>query len=200
MYSLVISTAIFPIYYEAVTKSNEGVVSFLGTEWYNTTLYSYALGFSFLIVALMSPILSAIADSMGNKKRFMQFFCLLGSVSVMMLYNFTGKENLWIGIVFTILASVGFWGSIVFYNSFLPEVAHPEQQDRVSARGFMLGYFGSVLLLLFNLSMQMKPEWYGITDTSLPARISFLSVGIWWLVFAQYTFSKLPNNVYQKKT
>ena len=197
VYSLVIGTAVFPIYYESITGTDDGIVEFLGTEWYNTTVYSYALGFSFLIVALLSPILSAIADYTGNKKRFMQFFCALGSISVMMLYFFTGKENIWIGIVFTIMASIGFWSSIVFYNAYLPEVAHPEQQDRVSAKGFSLGYIGSVLLLAFNLSMVMKPELYGITDPTLPARISFLTVGIWWFGFAQITFSRLPNDPFK---
>ena len=133
-YALVISTAIFPIYYESVTAENEGLVSFLGTQFHNITLYTYALSFSFLVIAFLSPILSGIADYMGNKKRFMQFFCYLGSISVMSLYFFTGIENLWIGIVFTILASIGFWGSLVFYNAYLPEVAFPVQQDRVSAK------------------------------------------------------------------
>ena len=199
VYSLVIGTAVFPIYYESVTGSEGGIVRFLGTDWYNTTVYSYALGFSFLIITFLSPILSAIADYTGNKKRFMQFFCFLGSFSVMGLYFFTGKENIWIGITFTILASVGFWGSIVFYNAYLPEVAEPKDHDRVSAKGFMLGYIGSVLLLVFNLSMVMKPELYGITDSTLPARISFLTVGIWWLGFAQITFRRLPNNPFKRK-
>jgi UMF1 family MFS transporter len=199
VYSLVIGTAIFPIYYESVTAANGGIVSFLGTEWYNTTLYSYALGLSFLIVATLSPILSAIADYTGNKKRFMQFFCFLGSISVAFLFFFTDKESIWIGIVFTILASIGFWGSIVFYNAYLPEVAEPKDHDSVSAKGFIMGYIGSVILLTFNLTMVMKPGWYGITDPSYPARISFLMVAVWWFSFAQYTFSKLPNNPYKRK-
>jgi UMF1 family MFS transporter len=198
-YSLVIATAVFPIYYESITSENDGIVNFLGTTFHNSTLLSYSLSFSFLIVAMLSPILSGIADYTGNKKRFMQFFCYLGSLSVMSLFFFTGKENLWIGIVFTILASIGFWGSIVFYNSYLPEIAQPEQHDSVSAKGFMYGYTGSVLLLAFNLVMVMKPELFGIEDPKLPARISFLMVGIWWMGFAQVTFYHLPNNVYHKK-
>jgi UMF1 family MFS transporter len=199
VYSLVIATAVFPIYYETVTSSNNGVVQFLGNEFNNSSLLSYSLSFSFLIVAFLSPILSGIADYSGNKKRFMQFFCYLGSLSVMSLYFFTGQDTLWIGILGTILASIGFWGSIVFYNSYLPEIAFPEQHDRVSAKGFMYGYAGSLILLAFNLTMVMMPEWYGITDASLPARISFLSVGIWWIGFAQVTFHYLPNNVFHKK-
>lgn len=199
VYSLVISTAVFPIYYESVTNTNGGIVNFLGASLPNSSLLSYCLSFSFLIVALLSPILSGIADYSGNKKAFMKFFCYLGSFSVLSLFFFKGVDTLWIGILATILASIGFWGSIVFYNSYLPEIAFPEQHDRVSAKGFMLGYIGSVLLLSFNLTMVMKPEWYGITDPTLPARISFLSVGIWWMGFAQITFHYLPSNVYNKK-
>lgn len=199
VYSLVIATAVFPIYYESITSDNGGMVTFLGTEFHNSTLLSYSLSFSFMIVAFMSPILSGIADYTGNKKRFLQFFCYLGSLSVMSLFFFTGIETLWIGIVFTILASIGFWGSIVFYNSYLPEIAEPEDHDRVSAKGFMFGYTGSVLLLAFNLVMVMKPELFGISDPTLPARISFLMVGLWWMGFAQVTFYHLPNNVFHKK-
>ena len=200
VYSLVISSAIFPIYYETLTVTETtDQVYFLGTSFNNTTLYTYALSVSFLIVAFMSPVLSGIADYTGRKKLFMQFFCYLGSFSVIGLYFFTGIENLWIGILFSILASIGFWGSLVFYNAYLPEVAFPEQQDKVSALGFSYGYIGSVILLIFNLTMLNNPEWYGITDPTLPARISFVSVGLWWMGFAQITFARLPSNVFHRK-
>ena len=202
VYSLVISTAVFPIYYSSITESFdnvEGDIQFLGTSWNPTTLYDYTLAFSFLIVAFISPILSGIADYTGNKLKFIKFFCLLGSLSVMALFFFKGEETLWVAIVFTITASIGFWGSIVFYNAYLPEVAYPEQQDNVSAKGFMLGYAGSILLLIFSLIMVQKPEWFGITDATLAPRITFLIVGVWWLGFAQITYRKLPNNVYSHK-
>lgn len=200
VYSLVISSAVFPIYYETLTVTETtDQVYFLGTSFNNTTLYTYALSVSFLIVAFMSPVLSGIADYTGRKKLFMQFFCYLGSFSVMGLYFFTGIENLGLGILLSILASIGFWGSLVFYNAYLPEVAFPEQQDKVSALGFTYGYIGSVLLLVFNLMMLNNPEWFGITDPTLPARISFVSVGLWWMGFAQFTFAKLPSNVYHRK-
>ncbi len=199
VYPLVISTAVFPIYYDSVTKTDSGLVTFLGMQFDNTALYSYSLSFSFLLVALISPFLSGIADYVGNKKSYMKFFCYLGSFSVMALFFFEGVETLWIGIIFMILASIGFWGSMVFYNAYLPEIAYNDEQDSVSAKGFIFGYAGSVLLLIFNLSMVMKPEWYGITDSSLAPRISFLLVGIWWMGFAQYTFKYLPFNVYNKK-
>ena len=197
VYSLVISTAVFPLYYSAVTDGK--VVSFLGMEWdHPDSLYSYALSFSFLVVAFISPILSGIADYTGSKKKFMKFFCWLGGLSVASLYFFDGIDTVWIGIVFTILASIGFWASLVFYNAYLPEVAHPEQQDRASAKGFMYGYTGSVILLIINLIMIQKPGWFGI-DASMASRISFLLVGAWWIGFAQITFKRLPDDIYNKK-
>lgn len=199
VYSLVISTAVFPIYYETVTETGSGLVSFMGFEINNTSLYTYALSLSFLIVAFISPLLSGIADYVGNKKTYMKFFCYFGSLSVMSLFFFKGVETLWIGILFSMLASIGFWGSLVFYNAYLPEVAYSDQQDEASALGFIYGYIGSVILLIFNLSMVMKPEWYGISDPSLAPRISFLTVGIWWMGFAQVTFSRLPYNLHNRK-
>lgn len=201
-YSLVISTAIFPIYYSSLTESFtsvEGKINFLGTQWTPTTLYDYTLALSFLLVAFMSPILSGIADYTGSKLKFLKFFCFLGAISVMSLYFFEGEKTLWVGLVFTVFASIGFWGSIVFYNSFLPEIAHPHQQDNVSAKGFIFGYSGSVLLLLFSLVMVNKPEIFGLSNAAEASRLTFLLVGIWWLGFAQITYSYLPNNVYNRK-
>jgi len=202
VYPLVISTAVFPIYYSSITSTfanDAGDVSFLGIMWNPTSLYDYTLSLSFLIVAFCSPVLSAIADYMGNKLKFMKFFCLLGSLSVMCLFFFTGIETLWVALTFTILASIGFWGSMVFYNAYLPEVAFPEQQDEVSAKGFIYGYSGSVLLLVFSLVMVQKPEWFGIIDPALAPRITFLLVGAWWLGFAQITYKRLPNNIFNHK-
>lgn len=197
VYSLVISTAVFPLYYSGVTEGK--IVSFLGMDWeHPDSLYSYALSFSFLVVAFISPILSGIADYTGSKKKFMKFFCTLGALSVMSLYFFDGIDTVWIGILFTVLASIGFWASLVFYNAYLPEVAHPEQQDRASAKGFVYGYIGSVILLLINLAMIMFPETLGIS-AGMASRISFVMVGLWWLGFAQVTFKRLPGNVYNKK-
>ena len=197
VYSLVISTAVFPLYYSAVTDGK--VVSFLGMEWdHPDSLYSYALSFSFLVVAFISPILSGIADYTGSKKKFMKFFCWMGGLSVASLYFFDGIDTVWIGIVFTILASIGFWASLVFYNAYLPEVAHPEQQDRASAKGFIYGYAGSVILLIINLIMIQMPDLFGIT-TAMASRISFVLVGAWWIGFAQITFKRLPDDIYNKQ-
>ncbi|WP_111709348.1 MFS transporter [Lutibacter citreus] len=202
VYSLVISTAVFPIYYSSLTESFANIddkISFLGTQWNPTTLYNYTLAFSFLVVAFISPILSGIADYIGNKLKFLKMFCLLGSLSVMCLFFFKGESTLWVGILFTILASIGFWGSIVFYNAYLPEVAHPKDQDKVSAKGFMLGYTGSIILLIISLLMINFPSFFGLESAAMASRITFLIVGVWWFGFAQITYRYLPNNVYDKK-
>ena len=202
VYNLVISSAIFPIYYGALFKI-KGIthVNFLGFDVKNTALISFVTAFAFLIVAIMSPLLSGIADFTGNKKRFMQFFCYVGALSCIGLSFFT-IENIYFGITCFFFGLIGFWGSLVFYNSYLPDIAYPEQQDKLSAKGFSLGYLGSVLLLLLNLGMVMFPEKFGITGegASMKAmQYSFVSVGIWWIVFSQYTFYYLPKNTITNK-
>jgi UMF1 family MFS transporter len=178
----------------------EGKIVFLGALWNPTTLYDYTLAFSFLIVAFISPILSGIADYTGDKLKFLKRFCLLGSISVISLFFFKGESTLWIALLCTVFASIGFWGSIVFYNAYLPEVAYPEQQDAVSAKGFIYGYVGSVLLLIFSLVLVQKPEWFGITDPTFAPRITFALVGVWWFGFAQITYKRLPKNELNQKS
>lgn len=199
VYPLVITTAIFPIYYESITSTDESdIVSLFGREYVNTALYSYTIALSYLIIAFLSPILSGIADYSGKKKSFMQFFCYLGAISCITLYTFS-LDYFALGLLFVMLASIGYSGSIVFYNAFLPEIAEPEQHDTISAKGYAFGYFGSSLLLIFNLSMVMFPEFYGLEDGSMPAKISFLTVGLWWIVFSQITFKRLPDNIHGRK-
>jgi len=195
VYSLVISTAIFPIYYSSVAPQT---VRFFGHESPSSAVYSYVLAFAFFIVSLLSPFLSGIADYTGNKKKFLQFFCYLGAFSCASLYFFTG-DNFWFGMAMSVLASIGFWGSLVFYNAFLPEIAPLEKQDQLSAQGFSLGYFGSAFLLIANLAIITNPHWVGLADAGEASRVSFLSVGLWWIGFAQITFRRLPNNIYHKK-
>jgi UMF1 family MFS transporter len=189
-YPLVITTAIFPIFYEKVTsvivdgKVVDDTVSLFGMKFINTELYSYVVALSFVIVSISSPILSGIADYSGNKKMFMQFFCYLGSMSCASLFFFS-KDNLFLGMLSILFASVGFWGSIVFYNAFLPEIAEPDLHDKVSAKGFARGYLGSSILLITNLVL--------IKGFGMPAKYSFLAVALWWAGFAQITFARLPN-------
>ena len=196
VYPLVISSAIFPIYYGALFKINKtDTILFFGSELKNTALIGFVTAAAFLVVAVFSPILSGIADYVGNKKVFMQFFCYLGALSCVGLAFFS-IENIYFGIACYFFGLIGFWGSLVFYNSYLPDIAFENQQDKLSAKGFSLGYAGSVLLLILNLAMVMKPEWFAITgdDAKLKAmKYSFVSVGIWWVVFSQYTFYYLPN-------
>jgi len=196
VYSLVITTAVFPIYFEAVTKSADGsnIVSFFGWELPNTVLYSYALSFSFLFTAFLLPLLTGMADYGGKKKLFLKIFAYMGSIACVSLFFFNG-QNIEFGILMTIIASVGFSGSLVFYNAFLPEIVTPDRYDRISARGYSYGYLGSVLLLILNLMMIQMPHLFGLPEGTLPARISFLLVGFWWAGFAQIPFLRLPNNV-----
>ena len=192
VYSLVIISSIFPVYYENVTRHNDSdLVSFFGVEMINTVLYSYALSFSFLVVASILPLLTGIADFSGRRMFFMKAFVYMGSVSCMGLAFFTG-ENVELGIILSILASIAFSGSLVFYNSYLPQIATIDKMDNVSAKGFSYGYIGSVLLLIINLLMIQKPEWFGIAPGGTAARISFVMVGLWWLGFSQITFRFMP--------
>ena len=195
VYSLVISSAIFPLYFGALF-TDINTISFFNYDIKNTAVISFVTAFAFIIVAFISPLLSGIADYIGDKKKFMKIFVYMGSLSCIGLYFFE-LETIYMGLFFYFLAMVGIWASLVFYNSYLPDIAYPDQQDRASARGFSMGYIGSVLLLLFNLAMVMQPEWFGISgepqEASMKAmRYSFVSVGIWWSLFSQYSFYYLP--------
>ena len=195
VYNLVITSTIFPAYYEAVTgdgkesTANDTVVLF-GRTFVNTSLYQYALGIAFIVVAVLSPLLSSIADYKGNKKSFLFFFCTMGSLACCALF-FYDKSNLAYGLICMIIACVGFWSSLVFYNSYLPEIAAPEDQDKVSAKGFVMGYIGSVILQIICFLFVLMPEKFGIT-VGKASQISFLLVGIWWWGFGQLALSKLP--------
>ena len=196
VYSLVIASSVFPLYYQALFSS-AGIeyITIFGGTIRSTPLITYTTAIAFIFISLLIPILSGIADFVGNKKVFMKFFCYLGAFSCMGLYFFN-LENILTSLLFYFLALIGFWCSWIFYNSYLPDVAYPEQQDKLSAKGFSLGYIGSVLLLLFNLAMIMFPESFGLGDDGASKmkamQISFISVGVWWLVFSQYTFYYLP--------
>ena len=211
VYNLVISSAIFPIFYTADTNRRalaeynlahqtnlaelpEGVdvmVSFFGMDVSPSVLMSFVLSASFLVVSFLSPMLSGIADYSGNKKRFMQFFCYLGAVACISLYWF-GDVGLEIGMISIFAASIGFWNSLVFYNAYLPEIADPKDHDKISARGFSMGYFGSMILLVICLGIIL-----GIDKAY--TSVSFILVGLWWMGFSQVTYRVLPNNVYNKK-
>ncbi len=210
VYNLVISSAIFPIFYESTTSSAflekynkehglkltelpenvDVTVSFFGWEVSSSVLMSFVLSASFLVVSVLSPMLSGVADFSGNKKRFLQFFCYLGALSCMTLYWFDAHQMEW-GMLSIFLASIGFWNSLVFYNAFLPEIAEPEDHDKISARGFSMGYFGSMILLVICLGIVL-----GLGPKYTP--YCFVLVGLWWIGFSQITYRVIPNNVYNK--
>ena len=195
VYFLVVISTIFPLYYGYIC-GNQTHLEIFGKSIKNTALISYVTAFAFLVIALWSPILSGVADYMGNKKRFMQFYCYLGAAACIGLYWFE-IQNIYWGLLFYFLALVGAWSSLVFYNSYLPDIAFPNQQNQVSARGFAFGYIGSVLLLLVNLFMVLKPEAFGINGTGGEAplkamRYSFITVGVWWFGFSHIAFYHLP--------
>ena len=191
VYTLVISSTIFPIYYGALFRA-KGIeeVELFGFLIRSEALISYVTALGFLIIAFISPLLSGIADYLGNKKFFLKLFCYVGSISCMSLYFFS-LEDIIFSLITYLLALIGFWGSLVFYNSYLPDIAHKEQQDKISAKGFSLGYIGSVILLLICLAMVMMVEE---TQAIQMMKYSFLLVGIWWIGFSQYTYYYLPDN------
>ncbi|QNK78406.1 MFS transporter [Winogradskyella undariae] len=221
VYTLTIASSIFPIFYSALFVSQvEKNVSAFGMVFKSTALITYVTAFTFLIVAIFSPILSGIADYVGNKKIFMKFFCYVGALGCIGLYWFS-LENIHLSLLFYFMGLIGYWGSLVFYNSYLPDIAFPEQQDSISAKGFSMGYLGSVLLLILNLAMVMFPNFFGFdisiskalletgtekeiaealkeakNSASFEAmRISFITVGLWWIIFSQYTFYILPKGI-----
>lgn len=198
VYPLVISSAIFPIYYGALTiiKDEQGLVindsvEFLGISFNNDALISYITGLAFILISIMSPLLGGVADYVGNKKNFMKFFNYLGASACIGLFWFN-LEHLWFGLTCYFLGLIGFWGSIVFYNSYLPDIAYRNQQDKASAKGFSLGYIGSVILLIVCLVLILFYETFGFQSEALPTRISFILTGVWWILFSQYTYAYLP--------
>ncbi len=189
VYTLTIASSIFPIFYSALfINQTHKVVNAFGFEFKSTALITFITAFTFLVVAFTSPILSGIADYVGNKKNFLKFFCYVGGLGCIGLYFFS-LDHIYISLLFYFMGLIGYWGSLVFYNSYLPDIAFPEQQDSISAKGFSLGYIGSVILLIINLIMVMTAEDGQKMDMM---RYSFVMVGIWWIGFSQYSFYWLP--------
>lgn len=198
VYSLVIASAVFPIFYNALFDKDNPYVDLFGYSFKNSALISFVTAAAFLCVAIFSPLLSGIADYTGNKKIFMRAFNYIGALSCVGLYFFD-LENIEIGLVCYFFGLIGFWGSLVFYNSYLPDIAFEEQQDKISARGYSMGYIGSVLLLIINLGMIMTAE---DADKIEMMKYSFVMVGLWWILFSQYSYYYLPkgNSNQQKVT
>ncbi|MEM1123991.1 MAG: MFS transporter [Bacteroidota bacterium] len=189
-FALVITAAIFPGYFTAVTDDN---IPILGQNMSNSAVYAMATAAAYFVITLFSPLLSGIADYGGKRKVFLRFFTTLGSLACLSLFFFEGMDQLSVGLLGYILSMIGFAGGLVFYNAYLPDIATEDQYDRISAKGFAFGYFGSILLLCFNLLVILKPDLFGLpTEGTLPTRIAFLTVGFWWIGFAQFAFNRLP--------
>jgi len=192
-HALVVVSAIFPDYFVGVARQADGApyINIFGFMIKSSIVFSYTIALSYTFILLLNPYLSALADYSGRKKRFMQFFVTLGALACAALFFFT-KDTQALGIIAFGLSLVGFSGSMVFYNAYLPEIATEDKYDKISAQGFALGFLGSVILLCFNLSMILMPTFYAGISEGLACRISFLLTGIWWWSFAQYTFAYMP--------
>ena len=190
VYNLVITTTFFPAYYAAVTGTQneqfKNGIPFLGRTFVNTELKDYVLSVGFFIIAALSPILSSIADYKGNKKNFMRFFCYLGALSCSLMFFFD-ENHVTLGLMCFMFAGIGFYGSQVFYNSYLPDIAAEKDMDRISAKGYTMGYIGSVIMQLIGFALVLF-----MPKGELPLKLTFLLVGIWWVAFAQITFRVLP--------
>jgi len=191
VYPLTISSAVFPVFYTLLysIRGKGNYISVFGMEMKNSALISFTSAAAFLVISFMSPLLSGVADYVGNKKAFMRFFCYLGALSCIGLYWFD-LDMIYPGLLCYFLGLIGFWGSLVFYNSYLPDIAFPEQQDAISAKGYSMGYIGSVLLLIVNLAMILMAD--GKAEAENAMRLSFIMVGVWWIGFSQYTYYYLP--------
>ncbi len=189
-FQLTITSTMFPIYYNAVTSQNNNIVDFFGWKVYNSALYSYTIAFGFLFTAILSPLLSGIADYTGRKKLFMRFFTLLGAFACIAMYYFD-TNTVEFGVIAFALSIIGYAGSLVFYNSFIPEIVTPDKMDKLSAMGYSYGYIGSVILLIINLLMIFFHDFFHLTEKDA-LRVSFISVGIWWIGFSTITFKYLP--------
>ncbi len=196
-YYLVISTAIFPIYFSNVSDAE---VPLFGGTISNTALYSFSVSAVYILIAFISPLLSGIADFSGRRMYFLKSFTLAGVIGCISLFFFNSPETMWIGTVAFMLGTIGAAGGLVFYDSYLPLIATEDKFDSVSAKGYAYGYVGSVLLLVFCLLLIQKPEWFYISSPTLPSRISFVLVGVWWFSFAQITFKRLPADEPVKST
>jgi len=198
-YNLVITSTIFPAYFEAVAVDNKEIskttVTFLGRQFENSALYNYSIALAMLVVTITSPLLSSIADYSGQKKRFLNFFMTMGALACGMMFFFE-RDTLGLGIAAIIMACIGFWGAQVFYNSFLLEIARPEDRDYVSAQGFSYGYVGSVLLQIICFVFVFFPGILGGNeDSTIQFRACFLLVALWWWGWGQFSLRRLPTPV-----
>lgn len=179
-----IIAAVFPIYFQRVAAAGL-------PEHIATSRYLMATTIAICIVAVVAPILGALADTRRLKKPLLAVFLAIGAGATAAMYGITAGE--WkFALVLFVAGNIGVAGSIVFYESLLPHIAHGEELDRVSTAGYAIGYLGGGLLLAINLAMIQQPQWFGIPDAGVATRLSFLSVAVWWVLFSWPLFRRVP--------
>jgi UMF1 family MFS transporter len=156
-----------------------------------TAAWGYTASIALAIVAVSAPVLGAIADHTGTRKRFLGTFAVVG-VAATASFTFNGDDTWLLAAGLYILANIGFAGGNVFYESLLPSVASPVELDRVSARGYALGYLGGGILLVVNALWVVQPRLFGMPDAGTAVRAAFLSVAVWWALFSMPLFRRVP--------
>jgi UMF1 family MFS transporter len=179
-----IVTAVFPIYFH-----EEAAATLSGAD--ALTMWGLANTIGIAIVAVLNPFLGALADYLPIKKRMLGAFLAVALVATAGMF-FIGRGEWRLAMFLFIVASIGAFGSMAFYDALLPHIAGPDEIDRVSSAGYAIGYFGGGLLLLINVVWILKPQMFGMADASVAARVSFVSVAIWWLLFSIPLFRDVP--------
>ena len=187
-----IMVAVFPIYFVKVAGAG---LAESGATQRLATVNTLAL----VIIAVLSPILGAMSDYRGTKKRLLALFMWIGVVAVLGMF-FIGRGDLNLASILFVISLIGVAGSFVFYEALLPHVARPGEIDRVSTAGYALGYVGGGVLLALNLAWIQRPDWFGLpsgaglspSQATLPVRLAFLSVAVWWLIFSLPLFRRVP--------
>jgi UMF1 family MFS transporter len=175
-YFTTVITAVFPTFF--LTYAATGL-----SPEQATTLFAGITTASVALIAVVSPILGAIADFTGIRKRLLLLFMLIGVASAAAMI-FIERGDVALAATLFVVGNIGVSGSTVFYDSLLPHVARPDESDRVSSAGFALGYLGGGLLLLLNLAWILRPEAFGFADTAAASKAAFASVAVWWLLFS----------------
>ena len=183
-FATVVGAAVFPIFY-----ANVAAADLPGNE--ATARYAFTTSVALALVALLTPVLGAVADYLGAKKRLLGMFLALGALGTATMFFIGRGEWLFASVVF-VFGTVGFAGANVFYNSLLPHIAREGEIDRVSSAGYALGYLGGGLLLTINLTWILFPDAFGLADAEVATRLSFVSVAVWWLGFSLPLFRRVP--------
>lgn len=184
-FATTVMAAMFPPFFRQ-TAMAAGLAGHEATAW-----WGYITAFALLLIALTAPVLGAVADQAGSRKRFLASFAGIGIAFTLLLVTIGPGQWRWAAVLY-IGANLGFAGSIVFYESLLPHVAAGRDIDRISTRGYALGYAGGGLLLLVNAAWIMRPGWFGMPDTVTAVKVSFASVAIWWAVFSLPLLRRVP--------